>query len=125
MKIDFAQTLRDLDGKPIKKGKIDMSLASICVDALLSLDPKNTANIDGKEKVVRYELAKRIHKGGVVDLTTDEISKIKKLVGKLYFPIIVGQAFMMLENKSDELAEETSGPEKEKKISEVADGSKS
>ena len=37
--------------------------------------------------------------GTPVDVKTEDIVLLKKLIGELYLPLIVGQAYQLLENK--------------------------
>ena len=109
MKINFDRLINDLDGKPVKeratdeKGKRipdkEVSLKRVCINALvLQTDEK----IDGPEQVTRFDLATKINAGGEINLETDEISKIKTLVSKIYGVIVVGRAFDLLENREEE-----------------------
>ena len=101
MKINFEQVLVDLKGENIKDGRDGqgeiLKLKTVCVNSLLSdfQDERST----GEEKVERYELAKKIHAGGEIDLKTEKIAMLKQRVGKLYLPIVVGQVYEMLEGK--------------------------
>lgn len=81
-----------------------ITLKRICVNALLS-EAKEEKNIiiTGEEKVKRYELAKKIQEAETkVDLKTEEIVLIKKMIGLVYPPLIVGQCFQLLENNEKE-----------------------
>ncbi len=95
MKIDFDATLKTLDGEEIKNGDKVVNLKTITVDALL--------NPNGKEqpkpmvKVERFKLAQKIHEGGEIDITVENAAMIKKLIGEGYAPLVVGQAYEILE----------------------------
>ena len=106
MEINFNQVLYDIRGNTIKEvveggsEKEDLTLKSISVGALLQFDQ----SCDGKEKFNRYELAKRIQgvdEVGVLDLAVDEVAKVKKLVGKIYAPVVVGQAWAAFDKKKE------------------------
>jgi hypothetical protein len=110
MKINFSHELKTLDGKSIPgfDGKERTSLKDVCVDALLAQfrDEVGAAGnpgtgISGEEKCNRYVLATRIYGDDEVDLKVEEIALLKKLVGKGFGPLIVGQAWDMLENKQE------------------------
>jgi hypothetical protein len=96
MEINFSKNLRDLDGEDlIEKGQ-PINLKTVCVNALLA-QFRDETDIDGIEKVKRYKLSTKIYdSNGNIDLSSEEISLIKKLVGKAFSTIIVGQAFDML-----------------------------
>jgi hypothetical protein len=105
MKIDFMQTFKTLEGKEMlrynrrlsSEGEIPpvdsddtLTLKHVCCNALLAEDDK----ADGKEKARRYKLAIQIYDAKeALGLPIDDIAIIKKLIGKIYPPIIVGQAF--------------------------------
>jgi len=109
MIIDFTQVLKDLDGKPIRGKKIvedgkvvgdeDATLRFICSDVLLAelQDEKSS----GEDKIRRYELAKAIYNCDEMDLKVEDIALIKRRVGKIHFPLIVGITSEMLEGKTD------------------------
>lgn len=98
MKINFRTTLKDMDGKPIMETKDKpLLLDKVCVEALLSETPNEQTT--GESKLNRFNLAKRIHGSGEIDVSTEEIVLIKDRVGKHYFPIVVGQVFVLLEGK--------------------------
>jgi len=101
---DFSRALKGLDGKPIKAQGKDVTLGSVSADALLA--PEQQANprepapkIPGTEKVKRYELAKKVYKGGKVDVKAEDIALLKKVIAANYSALVVGQAWAMLEKK--------------------------
>jgi hypothetical protein len=100
MKVDFTRKLVTLAGENIKYATKDQTtLMDVSLDALLT-PMQDEQNLSGEEKAKRYVLATRIYSNKTdVDLETDEISLIKRLIGKLFGPLIVGQAYPMLENK--------------------------
>lgn len=98
MEIDFGQKLKDLDGVEMKDGKgVDYTLSKVCVEALLSQgDPQ--AKIGGPEKMKRYSLAQKIHNGkNPIRVDAEDITLLKKLIGEIFLPLAVGQAYEMLE----------------------------
>ena len=93
MKINFEQPIKTMKGEDIK----DLTLRSVTVEALLAAfdDERSLA---GKDKAERYLLATRVHASqGDLDLSVEDIVKIKQLIGKGYGPLVVGQAWSMLE----------------------------
>ena len=94
MRVDFSKVLTDLDGKELEEGKKKVTLKQVCVNALMAVDQKE--NIDGTEKLKRYQLATKINKG-TMDVSVEEVAKIKELVGKYFSTIIVGQVYELLE----------------------------
>ncbi len=98
MKIDFSQKFSGFDGATMKDTKTDkeLSLADICVEALLSVDREDP--IDGIEKLKRYDLALEIYQGKKESLSAEEVVLLKELVGKYFTTLVVGQAFPMLDS---------------------------
>ena len=121
MKIDFGYQFKELDGKIIPeqppemvkndKGEMEekkyppFTLRKACTNVLVMREvdaqgrPKE---MTGKQKVERYELAKKIHNStGLVDLQAEEIALLKELIGRIFPPITVGQAFEILDPHSE------------------------
>lgn len=101
MKINVNQVYKSLEGEVVKQevdGKaIEMTLKISAITALLT--PIGNEEISGEEKATRFLLAERLthDEAGVVDLKSEEVALLKKLIGVLYSPLIVGQAFRFLE----------------------------
>jgi hypothetical protein len=96
MTIDVTQQLKDLEGKPLKEAGKDVILRDIVNTALLASFP-DERNLPGKEKQRRYKLACRIMVQDKPDLELEDVTLVKRLVGEAYSPLIVGQAWDMLE----------------------------
>lgn len=115
MKINFEVVLKRLNGDPLpeqsdvqqcpncgfKDGvRIEFgkrTLKSVAVEAL-QLSFADEQQISGEEKVKRWVLATRIYANPEnIDLTVGEIDLVKKLVGKAYGPLVVGQAWKILD----------------------------
>lgn len=99
MKVDFTKKFCNLNGEVLKdaNSQREVTLGEVCVEALLSTDKENP--ISGTDKLERYNLALEIHTGKKETLSAEEIVLLKDLLGKLYTPIIVGQAFPMLDSE--------------------------
>jgi len=100
MKINVDQVLKNLDGSNLKDSVngevVDAILQTALINAILA--PSKDDN--GVTKIQKYELARKIYKGGEVELTSEEITVCKKAVEATYpSPLIVGQVVEMLENK--------------------------
>ena len=112
MKINFAQELKKLDGAKLErvtetcptcgrpKESQTMTLRSVCTDALMNTMQGERA--EGEEKAKWYEMAIRITGEDVVELSLAEAALVQKRVGKMFSPLIVGQAWKMLEQKEEE-----------------------
>ena len=93
MKIKLAAVMTDLFGKPIKNGEIDFLLSDVCMNALLSPDDEK----EPEEKVRRYKLAVKCSNGKDPELSVEDIALLKKLIGRVYPPLIVGRAYEILD----------------------------
>lgn len=108
MKIKLNKTLLKLDGEKmfkevIENGKYietkdEFQLKDVCVNSLMAQIEEE--KIDGTEKVKRYLLAMKIQKANELELKSEEIAKLKKLIGSVYGVLVVGQAYEMLERNS-------------------------
>jgi len=124
MNIDVTQRIRDLDDNVIphyvlcdacrRRGvetvleENELTLRKVIIRALTELPQESVAmggmrpkQIPGGEKLERFDLALRVKKcDGQIDLTTDEISKIKGWIDELYAsPIVVARAWAILEGE--------------------------
>ncbi len=97
MKIDFSKRLTNLQGQVLKDDTTgeEVTVGTICVQALLSTDREET--LDGMEKVRRYELAKSIFNKEKESLSAEEVVLIKKMVGKFFTTVVAGQVLPMLD----------------------------
>ncbi len=116
MLILMKEPMVDLDGvelrNPIPSGQKNvmgqdimiegdvMTLGSVSINALL-LQYKGEDNLPGEEKLRRWELAVKIKNGpDPVELTVENVSLIKNLIGKSYGPLICGQAWKLLDQRN-------------------------
>jgi len=93
MKVDFAQVLKALDGEFLKEGDKVITLKMVCQAALLGQYQQEQP--DGQEKARRWLLAVTLPIG-VVDITPEDAALLKKVIGYAYAPLVVGQAYEML-----------------------------
>lgn len=88
--------LKTLEGKTMKDNAdgeaVDATVKMVIVNAVLA----PAQNEKGVDKVVKYELAKKVHSNDEVDLDEKEIAMIKDVVGENFAPIIVGQIYELL-----------------------------
>ena len=96
MKIKLNQKILSIDGiKALSNQdtKCDLTLKNVCVNAVLQPGKDDTE----KQKYEAYELFVKIRAcNKEIDLTAEEIVQIKKKIGAIYMPLILGQAFDML-----------------------------
>ena len=90
MLVDFGTVLKNLDGVELKDGDKTLTLGLVCANALLV---SSSEKEEGSVKAQKYDLALKVYKGGDVEVTTDEISRLKSEISKAYGPIVVGQTF--------------------------------
>ena len=93
MKVNFAATFVNLDGSPAADEV--GTLGAVAANALL--DPRLEG--DGTKKAANYELALRVFKAGELDIESQDVGRIKDAIGRFCAPILVGQAFRLLEGK--------------------------
>ena len=75
-----------------------LTAKKLCIDGLLG---GQLENLDGNGKYKRWSLAKKIKESnGNTVLTAEEVVSLKDIIGKSYNPLIVGQIYDILENKS-------------------------
>lgn len=96
MIINFSESIKNLAGNSLKENGKEISIGNICANALLFEDKDD--KMTGQEKLERYELAKKIFEKEKVDLTIEEIAKIKEIVGKYSSTLVVGQVYKYFEN---------------------------
>lgn len=107
MKIDFNQVLYTIENETMKKkeGGDDATLGWVAIEGLLGAPPHPSIEdqkMSGEEKLERYRLAKKIKKAeGPIDVSSEQIVKIKKCVASLFGPSVSGQAWELLESKTD------------------------
>lgn len=106
MLIDFNQELIGYDGKVLvgitQRGKEEepLTLAYVCCQSLLSNHQDDKGDLS--EKMRRFTLAQRIqgsvkHVKGGINLTAEEVAKIKELAGKSYPTAVVGPIILALD----------------------------
>lgn len=102
MRRDLSQPCYTLDGTPIVNPDTQeaVPLFKYCLDALMA-NYKGEEALTGKQKVERYQLALKINKRPKeVDLTSDQLVMLKDLIAKAFGPLIVGQAYEVLEGET-------------------------
>ena len=99
MKIDFKQTMKTLDGEDLKAEdkRTVITLQQVATQALLNMSEKDPDAQNGEQKAKRYELAMKIF-NDTEELSIDEAKLLKDLIGRYFNPIVVGQAWKMLES---------------------------
>lgn len=100
MSIDFSAKIVDFDGNPIRPNPEttdELTLRDACVRALC-LPYDDERSLSPEDKFKRGQLASQIYKSdSPLDLKTEDIALIKRLIGKAYTPIIVFHSWPLLD----------------------------
>jgi hypothetical protein len=97
--IDFSTPLNDYEGNAISDGteaKAPFTLGNAAVRALV-IPYEDERNLSPEDKFKRGELASRIHNSSALSLKAEEVTLLKKLIGKAYSPLIVFRAWPLLD----------------------------
>ena len=107
MKINFDSKILDFNEKPLKEninGKtVDSDLKFYSILALTANSKDPSKQLGGIEKVKRFTLAQKINCGGEIELTVEEISLIKQLIGEIFIVLVVGRCYELLDPKEKEI----------------------
>lgn len=111
MKYEMKAVLKGLDGADMRKPKVVQTpqgpmlvdgdelftLRHACTEALMGTYKDEL--IDGQEKFKRFQLSLLINTQDEPELATEDVAKIKLLLGKAYPPLTVGRCYELLEKK--------------------------
>jgi len=97
MKVKINQQLKDVEGNILKGEKErPLTMRDVCINSLLT----PIQGDDEKVKWEKYEIFKSMRDSKEeVDLKIEQITILKKAVGKVQPPLLMGQIWDMLENK--------------------------
>ena len=119
MRINFNQVLKTIEGEPLedidrKKGSDGYDTGGKPITKKLTLKDvsrnsltanyEDERNLSADEKLSRYDLATKIYNNGAkegkeIPVSAEEITMLKKLIGKAYGVLVVGAAFKILDPK--------------------------
>lgn len=103
MKLEFSRPILDAKGKEIpvldengQKTEDSMTLQSLAESSLLATfaDERDLAV---EEKVKRFKLFNKISANPDVEMTAEEVVLLKKCIGKLGGPLLVGRAYEIID----------------------------
>lgn len=96
MQLDLTQKLTSVTtGEVLKDADSEVTLGLVCCNALLVADAKTTKADD---KVRKFKLAGQLSGVDSADVTAEDIVLLKSCINEAYQqPLIVGQAFALLE----------------------------
>lgn len=90
-------TVKQMD----KEGQPDFTLREVCVNSLLT-ETKESAALDGMEKVRQFRMADRIYGcKEPIEISDADILVLKGLIGKAYGRIAVTRAWDILDGKTE------------------------
>lgn len=99
MKYDLTVTLKDREGTEIRNGDMPIQAFKMVINALDQQLPDE--KIEGEEKMRRWALGcKILASNGQPEMELEDAALCKRLVGIMYVPLIVGQIWTALEQKS-------------------------
>lgn len=123
MKVNVDALVRNLDGTPLIENQMqrpDGTLfggktvtVGVMAARALNFSFQDEDKLPAEEKVQRFELSCRVmrSKNGLpVDLVSEDITLVKKCVGKAFGPMIVGQVFPVFEGGKNPLDQEDEAP---------------
>lgn len=108
MKVPITTVLHDIEGIPLRDAKVtdsegkvlraerDFTLRKACTEALQAMNLSGDTP-DGEERFKRYQLAIRIMAEDEPDLSSEDITKLKRLIGLSFGTIVVGRAYELLD----------------------------
>lgn len=96
MKIDFSQQLKNLDGVGFHEDGTPLTLGTMSCAALLAIYQDEGSRLSGEEKFQRYDLAAKIHKNAEVEVSAEDVARLKGVIGKFYGTAVVGPAYVAL-----------------------------
>lgn len=113
MKVDFNALITDLAGKPLPQTTDDSPAATlgyIVANALIAVT-EASRNEDASKKVKSFDLALKVHAGGVLDFKAEELTLMKEKVNQAYpSALVVARAYELLERSVDGLRAVDSPP---------------
>lgn len=97
MKYKLDSQLTNLDGTPVKTPTGEaITFKTVCVACLVQAQEKT-----GEDKYSAFRLAVKLESANEkVDLTAEEIARLKRLIGETMPVVIVGRMFEILEQES-------------------------
>lgn len=101
-KVDLNEKFVTLRGEPLIERSEDgsesnVTLKAVCVHALLAQSQDTPA-----QKFKNYRLANRIQDADEIELTAEEVTELKQMIGKLFPPLYVGNAWLLLDPPAKE-----------------------
>jgi hypothetical protein len=101
MKVNFAHEFHDHRGNKVSNGgEKPATLLELSIDSLMYPSADELKGMSGKEKVKRHDLAMKIlREKNETDMNVEDVAMLKKIIGDRYVPVVVAQAYAVLEGK--------------------------
>lgn len=108
MKVSVTTVLLDIEGIPLRDAAVsstdgrilrperDFTLRKACTEALQALNLTGDST-DGEERFRRYRLAMKVMSDDSPDLSAEEITLLKRLIGLAFGAVVVGRAYEILD----------------------------
>lgn len=96
--IDMDKEILNIDGTPIPledNPSGTFTVGQALIKALMGY--YEDEKIDGDKKLDRYFLALQIKKGGIQELSPEQITELKTLVDKTFLSLVVAQVWLVLD----------------------------
>jgi hypothetical protein len=93
--IDFDTPILDLNDDPVMENGQEVTLEKVCITALMMQAQNENPPPSGEEKFQRYLLATKCK--GQVALKAEEIATLKRLIGVICPPLVVGRCWQLLD----------------------------
>jgi len=91
-----------LTGQPVHVDNKPMTLGDVVTQALVAdFKDDGEQKVTGQVKFRRYGMAKKCVGAEKANFTSEELTEIKDLIGKLYITSISGQAWELIEHGSN------------------------
>lgn len=101
MLVNFKAEFKGFKGELLRdEEKHIITLGDICVSFLAGVSQKEQS-LSGKEKMQRYQLAMKINAAmedtGELEIKAEDVTLLKNIIGEKGTPMVVGQAWTMLD----------------------------
>ncbi len=105
MKRNFDGAVTDYDGKPLMELGADgkpheLTIKEVCIRALNNVAANEQA-VAVDEQMKRFRLARRINRGGEVELTAEDITLLKTRIALMFAPVVTGFIVERLEEEQE------------------------
>ncbi len=102
IKIDLNTVFLTLEGEPLtlrdNGGDHVATLKSVCIEALLAASQQDTP----LQKFENFRMATRFQDSDEIELSAEEVTKLKQRIGQVFPPLYVGNAWMLLDPPAKE-----------------------